>query len=97
MKLHHTLTPVVAALALSTGAAVSAQTTTQTKVSTDTSMDNGVATQKTKVEHVRKHKTSRPKKILGVKVGHKTVTHKTVKETTNSSNGDHSTTVKTSN
>ena len=88
---------IAAALVLTTGEVASAQTTTSTKVSTDTDTSNGVATQKTKVVHVRKHKTRRPKKILGVKVGHKTMTQKSVRETSTSTNGDHSTTVKTSN
>ena len=68
----------IAALALMTGAAATAQTTTETKVSTDTTVKNGVPVKKTKVVHIRKHRSRRPRKILGVKVGHKTVTHKTV-------------------
>ena len=86
-----------AALAAMTMAAAPAlaQTTHETKVSHDSSMNDGVATEKTKVTHVSKRKTSRPKKVLGVKVGHKTVTHKTERETSVSSNGDTSTTVKT--
>ena len=80
----------IAALALLPVAAT-AQTTASTKVSTSTSSDG---TTKTKVVHTRKRKTHRPKKILGVKVGTKTVTHKTVKETTTGPGGA-STTVKT--
>ena len=92
MKLHY-LAPI-AALALLPVAAT-AQTTTETKTSTDTGMKDGVATKKTKVVHIRKHKTHRPKKILGVKVGTKTITHKTVKETTTGPDGTStSTTVK---
>lgn len=72
-----------------------AQTTRETKVSHDTSTKDGVATAKTTVTHTTKHETNRPKKILGVKVGHKTVVHKTVKKTSVSSNGDTTTTVKT--
>jgi hypothetical protein len=87
--------PLAAALLLTAGIPATAQTTSKTQVSHDTSMDNGVATSKTKVEHVTKRKTHRAKKILGVKVGHKTVTHKTVRESSVSSNGDHSSTVKT--
>ena len=94
MKLPLIATPALAALAMSVSPAA-AQTTSQTKVSNDTNVKNGVVTQKTKVTHTTKRKTHRPKKILGVKVGHKTVTHKVVKETTTSSNGDASTTVKT--
>lgn len=93
MKIIYTA-PLLAALALA-GAPAQAQTTSSTKVTTGTSMDNGVATSKTKVTHVTTRKTHRPKKILGVKVGHKTVTHKTVRTTSASSNGDTSTTVKT--
>jgi hypothetical protein len=68
----------------------SAQVSNETKVSHDTSMHDGVATRTTKVEHVRKMKTHRPKKILGVKVGHKTRTTKTIQTRSVSSNGDHS-------
>ena len=89
MKLHF-LAPL-AALTLVSVAPAAAQTTAETKVSTKTSSDG---TRKTKVEHIRKRKTHRPKKILGVKVGHKTVTHKTVHETTSGPNGA-STTTKT--
>ena len=72
-------------------APATAQTTASTKVSTSTGSDG---TTKTKVVHTRKRKTHRPKKILGVKVGHKTVTHKTVHETTSGPDGA-STTTKT--
>ena len=89
------LSAAALAAGLSIGLPLQAQTTVQTKVSHDTSVDNGVATRKTKVEQVSKRKTHRPKKILGVKVGHKTVTHKTVRETSTSTNGDMTTTVKT--
>lgn len=88
--------PVVAAFAMTAALPATAQTTNETKVSHDTSMHDGVATTKTKVVHTRKHKTHRAKRILGVKVGHKTRTTKTVRETTRSSNGDVSTSVKTS-
>ncbi|WP_174279671.1 hypothetical protein [Sphingomonas bacterium] len=71
------------------------QTTTKTEVSHDTDQHDGVVTHSRKVTHVTKTRTRRPKKILGVKVGRKTVTHKTVQKTTVSSNGDHSTTVST--
>ena len=86
--------PIAAALALATGLPAQAQTTHETKVSHDTSMKDGVATEKTKVTHVSKRKTHRPKKVLGVKVGHKTVTHKTVHESSASSNGDSSSSIK---
>lgn len=82
-----------AAAGLLFAGAATAQTTSKTEVKHDTSMSGGVATSTTKVEHVTKRKTHRPKKILGVKVGHKTVTHKTVRESSVSSNGDTSTTV----
>ncbi len=94
MKLRH-LTAALAAATLAAGTPALAQTTAQTKVTHDTDMKNGVATTTTKVTHTTKRKTRHPKKILGVKVGHKTVTHKTVRETKASSNGDASTTVKT--
>ncbi len=87
MKLHY-LAPI-AALALLPVAAT-AQTSTETKVSTDTKD----GTTKTKVVHVRKHRSRHQRKILGVKVGHKTVTHKTVHETTMGPNGSSSTTTK---
>ena len=92
MKLHHAAA-ALAAVALAAGAP--AQTTNQTKVTHDTDMKNGVATTTTKVTHTQKRKTRQPKKILGVKVGHKTAVHKTVRETKTSTNGDTSTTVKT--
>lgn len=93
-----TLSPLAAAFAaaaLAVGTPALAQTTAQTKVTHDTDMKNGVATTTTKVTHTTKRKTRQPKKVLGVKIGHKTVTHKTVRETKASSNGDASTTVKT--
>ena len=95
MKITLLAAPLIAALTMTAGLPAGAQTTSQTKVSNDVSVDNGVATRKTKVEHVTKRKTHRAKKILGVKVGHKTVTHKTTRESTVSSNGDHSTKVET--
>jgi hypothetical protein len=82
-----------AALALATGAL--AQSTTSTSVSSDTSVKNGVVTHTHKVVHVHKRKTHHAKRILGVKVGHKTATTKVVKTTSANSNGDVSTTVKT--
>ena len=94
MKLSHIAAATAAAL-LVAGTPALAQTTNQTKVTHDTDMKNGVATTTTKVTHTSKRKTRQPKKVLGVKVGHKTVTHKTVRETKASSNGDASTTVKT--
>lgn len=72
-----------------------AQTTTKVDVSHDTKTKDGVVTNTRKVERVTKTQTRRPKKILGVKVGHKTVTHKTVQKTSVSSNGDHSATTST--
>ena len=71
------------------------QTTSKVEVSHDTDRHDGVVTHSRKVTRTTKTKTHRPKKILGVKVGHKTVTHKTTRESTVSSNGDHSTTVET--
>ena len=96
MKTYLVAASIAAGFALASATPLMAQTMQQTKVDHDTSMKNGVATTKTTVTHTTKHKTRRPKKILGVKVGHKTAVSKTVKETKTSSNGDSSTTVKTS-
>ncbi len=85
---------VATSVALCIGTPALAQTTTETKVDHDTSTKDGVATSKTTVTRTSKHETNRPKKILGVKVGHKKVVHKTVKKTSVSSNGDSTTTVK---
>ncbi|MBN8809560.1 MAG: hypothetical protein J0I47_15175 [Sphingomonas sp.] len=89
------IAPLAAGLLLATGNPALGQTTAKTEVKSKVDVDNGVATRTTKVTHLTKRKTHRPKRILGVKVGHKTVTHKTVRETAVSSNGDHSTTVTT--
>lgn len=86
---------IAAAVGLLAGAPAVAQTTHETKVDHDTSVKNGVATTKTKVTETTKRKTRQPKKVLGVKVGHKTVKHQTVRETAVSSNGDRKATVKT--
>ena len=93
MKLAFATLPF-AAIALMTGVGADAQTTNQTKVTHDTSVHDGVATRTTKTVQIHKRKTHRARRILGVKVGHKTVTRKTVRETKHSSNGDVSTTVK---
>lgn len=95
MKTLRTAGSIIAAAALAAVLPAAAQTTSKTEVKHDTSMDNGVRTRTTKVEHTTKRKTHRPKKVLGVTVGHKTVTHKTVRESSVSSNGDHSTKVET--
>lgn len=84
-------------LALAGAVPALAQTSAQTKVDNNTTVKDGVATTKRTVTHTTKRKTHRPKKVLGVKVGHKTVTHKTVRTTSTSTNGDASATVKTSN
>ncbi|MEH3106069.1 MAG: hypothetical protein PGN09_01910 [Sphingomonas fennica] len=74
-----------------------AQTTTETKVSNDTNVGNdGVVTNTRKVTNVRKQKTGEPKKVLGVKVGEKTATQKTVHETTTDTAGNSKTKVTTS-
>lgn len=91
---NHGFATIAAALALLCGSTAIAQTTHETKVDHDTSVKDGVATTKTKVTETTKRKTRRPKKILGVKVGHKTVKHQTVRETAVSSNGDRQVTVK---
>lgn len=96
MTIRRTAAALAATLALVAGAPVAAQTTNQTKVEHDMGMKNGVSTSTTKVTHVQKRKTHRPRKIFGVKVGTKTMTNKTVRETKASSNGDMSTTTKTS-
>ena len=95
MKLRYLTAPALLAVA---GFALpaTAQTSAETKVSNDTSVKNGVVTNKHKVVHTSKRKTHRPKKILGVKVGHKTQTTKTVRETTTDSSGNASTKVTTS-
>lgn len=95
MKISH-LAASIAAAALVAGAPLAAQTTTETQVSTGTSVKDGVATTKRTVTHTTKRKTRQPRKILGVKVGTKTAVSKTTKETKTSSNGDQTTTVKTS-
>ena len=94
MKFILAAAPILAAFAFATPGV--AQTTVKTEVKNDTDVKDGVVTQKRKVIHTTKHKTRQPKKILGVKVGHKTKTDKTVRETTTSSDGDQSMTVKTS-
>jgi hypothetical protein len=91
------MTASIIAITIVSGAPLLAQTVRQTKVDTDTSMTDGVATTKRTVTHTTKHKTRQPKKILGVQVGHKTAVKKTVRETSVSSNGDSSSTVKTTN
>ncbi|WP_242096763.1 MULTISPECIES: hypothetical protein [unclassified Sphingomonas] len=96
MTLFRTAAPILAALAMTAAMPATAQTTNEVKVSHDTGMHDGMRTHTTKVVHVRKHKTRRAKRILGVKVGHKTRTTKVVRETTRSANGDVSTSVKTS-
>ena len=85
----------VAALALVATLPATAQTTAKTEVKTETGTKDGVPTRTTKVTHVRKHKTHRAKRILGVKVGTKTRVAKTVRTTTTSADGDKSVSVKT--
>lgn len=94
MKIRH-VAAIAATVTLLCGTPVVAQTSHETKVDHDTSVKDGVATTKTKVTETTKRKTRQPKKVLGVKVGHKTVKHQTVRETAVSSNGDRKTTVKT--
>ena len=96
MITHRLAAALIASVALSSGMPLMAQTVVQTKVHTGTEMKDGVATTKTTVTHTRKRKTHHPRKILGLKVGTKTDVDKTVKTTTDSSNGDSSTTVTTS-
>ncbi len=89
--------PMIAALALAAGLPVEAQTAVKTTVSHSTKTSDGMPSQTTKVTHVTKRRTHRPRKILGVKVGHKTVTRKVVRKTTTAADGSMSTQVKTSN
>lgn len=85
----------LASVALLCGApALAATTTTTTTVTHGTSVRNGVVAHRTKVVHVRK-RTTRPRRVLGVKVGHHTRTTKTVRTTTHRSNGSTRTTVRT--
>jgi hypothetical protein len=95
MNYHRNAAFLLATITLSLGMPALAQVSTSTKVSTSNSMDNGVASQTTKVEHVKKIKTHHAKRILGVKVGHKTKTIKTVRKTTVNSNGDSTSSVQT--
>lgn len=87
---------LIAAVTLPLAVPAMAQVSHESQVSTNTSMHDGVATRTTKVVHVKKVKTRHPKRILGVKVGHKTRTTKVVRERSVSSNGDVHTEVKTS-
>lgn len=89
-------TAFAAALTMICGTPALAQTTRETKVDRDTRVHDGVATTTTRVTETSKRKTNRPKKVLGVKVGHKTVERKTVRESSVSSDGDRSVKVKTS-
>jgi hypothetical protein len=96
MKRTRDILLIFATAAFVSGGPALAQTMRQTKVATDTNVTNGVATTTTTETHTTKRKTRQPKKVLGVKVGHKTAVHETVRKTSVSSNGDVSTTVKTS-
>lgn len=93
MKPHQAALAALSALALAAVPAA-AQTSVSTKVTHDTGSDDGVPTHTTKVVHTVKRKTHRPKKILGVKVGHKTVETKVTRQTTTSADGDVSHSVK---
>jgi hypothetical protein len=96
MRFHRKAAWLVAAFALPVAAPAMAQVTHEARVSTSTSMHDGVATRTTKVVHVKKVKTHRVKRILGVKVGHKTRVTKVVREKSVSSNGDVTRSVHTS-
>jgi hypothetical protein len=80
----------LAAVTLTAALPAAAQVTHETKVSHDVSTHDGVTTRTTRVAHIRKIKTHRPKRILGVKVGHKTRKIETVHTTSSSTNGDYS-------
>jgi uncharacterized protein YdeI (BOF family) len=89
-------TMMLAAIAMTMGTPVLAQTSRETSVKHDTQVKDGVATATTRTTTVAKRKTAQPKKILGVKVGTRTAETKTVRERSVSSNGDMKTKVKTS-
>lgn len=94
MKLHNSATLAVAALAIGIGAPAVAQTTTKSSVTTSNSVQAGVPATTVKAKVVQKTKTRRAKRVLGVKVGHKSRVHKTVRNTTVTATGDTSTQVK---
>ena len=97
MTLSRNTVSMLAAMALAAGLAMpaSAQVSRETKVTHDVSTQDGVTTKTTRVKHIKKVKTRHPKRILGVKVGHKTRKVETVKTTSTSSNGDYKQSVKT--
>lgn len=92
MTAKYLLAAATVAFTFGTVGVATAQTTTETKMSTDANADGSKTT---KVEHIRKHKTHHTKRILGVKVGHKTRVHKTVHKTTTNPDGSQSTESKT--
>ena len=96
MTSYRNIAALLAVMALGTSIPISAQVSHETRVSTSNGMDDGVATQTTKVVHVNKFKTHHAKRILGVKVGHKTRTIKKVRTTTVDSNGNNNTSVEIS-
>ena len=85
----------LASVALFCGTPALAATTTTTTVTRGASVRNGVVVHRTKVVHVRKRTTRRPRRVLGVQVGHHTNTTKTVRTTVHRANGSTRTTVRT--
>jgi len=96
MTAYRNIAALVAVMVLSTSMPISAQVSQNTSVSTSNGMKDGVATQTTRVLHVNKFKTHHAKRILGVKVGHKTRTIKQLRTTTVDSNGNANTSEKIS-
>ena len=88
MTVYRNIAALVAVMGLGTSMPISAQVSHDTSVSTSSGMDHGVATQTTRVVNVNKFKTHHAKRILGVKVSHKTRTIKQVRTTTVDSNGN---------
>jgi hypothetical protein len=95
MTIHRHTAALLAAMALGASMPVVAQVSDRTKVTTHNRTEDGVDTQTTRVIHEKKFKTHHAKRILGVKVGHKTEKIKSVRTTKVDSNGDSSTSVRT--
>ena len=93
MKLNHLAALTIATVALGTGATSVAQTTTRTTTSTSATVRNGVPATTVRSVHVRKTKTHRARRVLGVKVGHHTRVDKTVRSSTTDAHGATSTEV----
>lgn len=94
MKAYKLATLTAATFALATGTAAIAQTTTKSSVTTSNTVKAGVPATTVKAITVHKTKTRRAKRVLGVKVGHKSRVHKVVRKTTTTATGETSTQVK---